>query len=483
MKKIDIFYKAMLARDYRFDGKFFVGVKTTGVYCRPICPAKPKKENVEFFATALESEKAGYRPCLRCRPESAPLSSIWQGKSASVQKALKMMSLPTFAEDNLNNIANQLGITGRHLRRLFEEEIGYSPKQVIINNKLNFAKKLITETNIPITTIALTSAFSSLRRFNDAFKKRFHKPPSSFRKTHSLEHGEEGINLSLSFRPPFAWETLLNFYRSHQILGIDKVDESSYERVFKLDNILGAFRITLKPDKAKINLCVHVDDPTILFKVTQKVRQMFDLDSDPLLVANTFQEAHPFLEKLWLKYPGLRIPQGWEPFETAICTILGQLVSMQHARMLATQLVQTYGEEVIHPFSKEKAFIFPTPEVLANADLQCIKTTQARKKTIRKLASLVVENEIDFYSAQDPDLLRKQLLEIPGIGPWSADYISLRALGNTDAFPHTDLILKRALAQHSDLPLAKVRPWRSYLAIYLWNEYAKTLSKLSGDKK
>ncbi len=479
--KHDVFYQAMLARDYRFDGKFFIGVKTTGIYCRPICPAKPKRENVEFFLSSTAAEKSGYRPCLRCRPECAPLSPAWFGKSAVVQRALRVIASDGFFYSDEDKFADQFGVTARHLRRLFVEEVGQTPKQIAFNNRLNFARKLIVESNLPMTSVAMTAGFSSLRRFNDSFKKRFYRAPSALRKKRE-QSTDGGIELTLSYRPPLDWQALLAFYRSHQVSGVETVSEFAYERVFRLGKALGFLKVTQDEGKPQLRLQVAIDDPTVLFTIAQKVRQMFDLDSDPLLIANSFQ-THKFLDSLGKKYPGLRLARGWDPFETAICTILGQLVSVSQARALVAQLVENYGERVAHPITSEVAFLFPTADALALSDLGAVKTTQARKNAIKEFARLVFSKEIDLQIPQDADTARKRLLSIFGIGPWSAEYIGLRALGNTDAFPGTDLILKRAIEKHSDLDLETIRPWRSYAAVYLWKHYASELSKQKGKRK
>ncbi len=477
----EVFYEAMLARDYRFDGKFYIGVKTTGIYCRPICPARPKRENVEFFLTATSAERSGYRPCLRCRPECAPLSPAWYGRSAIVQRALKIIAANGFFDTNEDKFANQFGVTARHLRRLFVEEVGLTPKKIAFNNRLNFARKLILESDLRMTSVALTAGFSSLRRFNDAFKNRFHRAPSEMRKRLSREETET-LTLSLSYRPPFDWNTLLNHYYTHQVSGVEFVSSDSYERMFRIGKTLGFLRVSKSEGESQLKLNVSVDDPTVLFSVSQKVRQMFDLDSDPLLVTNSFQ-SHKFFDSLWKKYPGLRLARGWDPFETAICTILGQLVSVKQAKALVAQLVEHYGEAVTHRQTGKTGFLFPAPTTLAKANLSEVKTTESRKRAIREIARRVASHEIDLLTPQDDDTVRAQLLSIPGIGPWSAEYISLRAFGSTDAFPHTDIILKRAIEKHPDIDLTKLRPWRSYAAVYLWKHYAVELSGKKGKKK
>ncbi|MCB0412441.1 MAG: DNA-3-methyladenine glycosylase 2 family protein [Bdellovibrionales bacterium] len=477
----EIFYEAMLARDYRFDGKFYTGVKTTGIYCRPICPAKPKRENVEFFLSATAAEKSGYRPCLRCRPECAPLSPAWYGRSAIVQRALKVIAADGFFDTNEDKFADQFGVTARHLRRLFIEEVGLTPKKIAFNNRLNFARKLIVESDLPMTSVAMTAGFSSLRRFNDSFKKRFHRAPSEMRKKRH-QVNTEGVLLSLSYRPPLDWTTLLNHYHTHQIIGVESVTEDTYERIFRIGKTVGLLRVKNSEDESQLKLHVSVGDPTVLFSVSQKVRQMFDLDSDPILVANSFQ-SQKFLDSLWKKYPGLRLARGWDAFETAICTILGQLVSVQQAKTLVAQLVEHYGEKVKHRQTGKTGFLFPTPATLSKANLFEVKTTKSRKTAIREFSRLVSTRNIDLLTPQDDDFMKTQLLSIPGIGPWSAEYISLRAFGSTDAFPHTDLILKRAIEKHPEIDFIKLRPWRSYAAIYLWKHYAAELSGKKGKKK
>lgn len=471
------FYEALVARDYRFDGKFFVAVKTTGVYCRPICPARPKRENVVFFPDAASAEAAGYRPCLRCRPECAPLSPAWWGKRAVVQRALKLI-----ANNGLHHktseeeFAQRLGVSARHLRRLFEAEIGRTPKQISDANRLNFARRLIVETAMPIMTVARTAGFASLRRFNDAFKKRFERAPSQLRKARSKIEKREGIELKLSFRPPYDWQSLIRFYQSHPIPGIEHVAENSFERVFRIDGTVGFLRVQPVVGKTQLKLSVLTEDPRLLLQVVNRIRRMFDLDSDPMLITDSFAQV-PLLAKLVERFPGLRVPGGWDSFETGVCSILGQVVSAEQRARLVAELVQGYGEEIIHPVTGEKARLFPTPAALASADLNHVRTSAARKEAVRDFSRRVLGGAISLSEAQDPAMFRKALLETKGLGPWSAEYISLRSIGDTDAFPRTDLILKRVFALHPGLDLEVIKPWRSYAAVYLWKGFAQALSR------
>ena len=471
----DVYYQAYLARDHRFDGKFFIGVKTTGIYCRPICPAKPKRENVEFFSDALSAEGKGYRPCLRCRPECAPLSPAWLGKSATVQRALRLIANSGLVDSDEDRFADQLGISARHLRRLFETELGKTPKQLSDVNRLNFARKLVVETQVSITEIAFTSGFSSIRRFNEAFKTRFHRPPSKLRKGKSSGQNST-VTLTLAYRPPFDWKSLLHFYETHLISGVESVTSTYYQRVFKTDGTTGALRLSHNEEDRELNLEIAASDSKSLHRIAQNIRQMFDLDSDPMLVSQSFSNS-ALLSKLQLKYPGLRLSRGWDPFETVVCSILGQLVSVEQARRLVKQLVENHGTQVLNPFDNTPAFLFPTPNQLATGLLSQVGTTQARKKAIREFSSLVDSKKLRLDPAQDPNAFRQALLRINGIGPWTAEYVSLRALGDTDAFPKTDLILKRAMENNPGLNVELFKPWRGYAAVYLWKEYAAELFK------
>jgi len=470
------FYQALLARDHRFDGKFFVAVKTTGVYCRPICPARPKRENVVFFPDAASAEAAGFRPCLRCRPECAPLSPAWWGRRAVIQRALKLIAANEFGRHKEEEFARRCGLSARHLRRLFEVEIGRTPKQIADANRLNFARRLIVETALPIRTVAQSAGFASLRRFNDAFKKRFERAPSQLRKSRSKSSAVGGIELKLAYRPPYDWQSLNEFYRTHPIPGVERVTENSFERVFRLDGKIGFLSVQPVAGKPQLKLTVMADDPRILFQVVHRVRRMFDLDSDPMLIAESFAPV-PLFARLIDRFPGLRVPGSWDPFETAVCTILGQVVSADQRASLVAALVRDYGEAIVHPVTGETAYLFPAPEVLANADLSAIRTSDARRHAVRDFSRRVFRGAISLSETQDPARFRKTLTEVDGLGSWSAEYISLRAIGDTDAFPRTDLILKRALALHPDLDIDSVKPWRAYAAMYLWKEFARTLSR------
>jgi len=476
MNSHDPFYRALLARDHRFDGKFFVAVKTTGIYCRPICPARPKRENVLFFKTAQAAEQAGYRPCLRCRPESAPGSPAWNGKQATVERALKLLAQGVLEQHSEEVLADRLGVSARHLRRLFEKELGQTPKQLHDGSRLNFARKLIVETPLPFTEIAFSTGFRSLRRFNDAVKKRFHRPPSALRSSTKGVEAASMIRLGLAYRPPFDWRSLLDYYRRHHVAGIEAIEGDAYSRVFTVDGVetTGYFRIRPDGRNPELALEICLSDTRCLLRVVQRIRHMFDLDSDPAVIGKVFAQAG-ILSTFRRRHPGARLARGFDPFETAIATILGQVISVAHTARLMNQLAATYGEEVRHPVSGDRIRLFPKPHILAKSDLHAVAITGLKRAAIREFSARVAGGMIRFDPAQDPDDFKRAVRMVKGIGAWSAEYMALRALGDADAFPSADLILNRFIKAHPRFNVETVRPWRSYAAVCLWNEQATAI--------
>ncbi|MGZ5278866.1 MAG: DNA-3-methyladenine glycosylase 2 family protein [Pseudobdellovibrionaceae bacterium] len=464
----------MLTRDPRFDGKFFIAVKTTGIYCRPICPAKPKRENVEFFQNHLAAETAGYRPCLRCRPESAPRSPAWIGKSAVVQRAVKMLHHQETIQFDEDKFARLFGVTARHLRRLFVEEIGKTPKQLSFENRLNLSRKLITETALPISEIAYASGFQSIRRFNDAFKDRFKKSPTAIRRSPLSQ--SDILKISLPYRPPFDFEGLLFFYRTHQVGNLEWYEAGKMGRIIKHGRKIGT--ITISNDAKNSNLFVEIDfpDTSVIPTVISKVRSLFDLDSDPVIIANSL-EIDPGLKKILKKFPGIRLPSGWDPFEVAVGAILGQLVSVSFAKTLLGDLIELLGEDSGLKRDGKDIKLFPSPQTIATSNLNGLKTTTARKNALIAFSKAVSDKKLSLESTQDVDLFLKTVLAIPGIGPWTANYMALKVIRHTDAFPETDLILARALEIHPKEKIALMSPWRGYAAILLWREYSTSLRK------
>lgn len=482
---------AIRRRDPRFDGRFFMGVRTTGIYCRPICPATPLMKNIEIFERAAQAENSGYRPCRRCRPESAPASPAWQGSAAVVARALKVLSHPDYTPEAEEDFAARFGVTGRHLRRLFERELGVTPRRLGENLRLNFARKLLRETAMPVVQVAHASGFGSLRRFNQAYRDRFAASPREERGRESRrESGEtqkrrrpfksaaEGHCLRLAYRPPLDWQHTLNFFRHHQIANVEFIDDNSYARAYEH----GFFRVTQSAGEHALELTAWTENPESLFALAQTVRRMFDLDADPLEIRKHLgrNDGDPILRDGVRQSPGLRLTRAYSPFEAVIGTVLGQLVSVRFARELMGDLINEYGVPVPgtgpgtpHPM----AFAFPTAETLKNATMKKLRTTARRKEAIREIASLVSSGELNLGADADPQIFRARIRQIKGIGDWSAEYMSLRALGDPDAFPATDLILKRALDASPLLDAEVLRPWRGYVAIHLWHHYARQKPK------
>lgn len=480
MKREDVYYQAMLARDHRFDGKFFVGVRTTGIYCRPICPAKPKRENVEFFHSSHEAELAGYRPCLRCRPESAPQSPAWIGKSAIVQRAIKILHSQETIELNEDEFASRFGVTARHLRRLFNEEIGKTPKQLSFENRLNLARKLITETGLTVSEAAFAAGFKSIRRFNDAFKARFKKSPSEIRRSPIQANG--GLKVSLPYRPPFDFEGLLHFYRTHQTGDLEWFENGAMYRVVTYGQKSGVIAITHDPEGSRLLVDIDFPDHSMIHAIITRTRAMFDLDSDPIIIAN-HMERDPKIKALIKKHPGVRLPSGWDAFEVAISSILGQLVSVERGRALVGDLIETLGKDSGLTRNGKAIKLFPSARDIATADLSRLKTTSIRKKTLAAFSKAVASGELSLEPTQDVETFTQKVLEIPGIGPWTASYMALKALRHTDAFPETDLILARTAQFHPKEVVNQMSPWRGYAAILFWKEYADVLRKTKGAKK
>ena len=474
MKQDDIYYQAMLARDYRFDGKFFVGVKTTGIYCRPICPAKPKRQNVEFFHNHITAEKAGYRPCLRCRPESAPQSPVWIGKSAVVMRAVKVLHSQEAAEFDENKFAALFGVSASHLRRLFIDEIGKTPKQLLLENRLNLSRKLIAETALPITDISFASGFGSARRFNDAFKDRFQRSPREIRRDKVPLKG--AIKISLSYRPPFDFEGLLASYENHRVGDLEWFKNGTMYRVVTLGKKIGQIAISNDAKNSAIIVEIDFPDTSMIYAIISRVRNLFDLDSDPIIIANSL-ERDLKIKKLLQEYPGIRLPSGWDPFEVAISTILGQLVSIAYGRALVKNIIDIAGEDSGYIVNGISVKLFPTPLQIINADLTHLKTTKIRKQAVVAFAKAVYEKSISLEPTQAVDEFIKNVLAIKGIGHWTANYMALKVIRHTDSFPETDLILARILGSYSRETIQKMSPWRGYLAALFWRKYADDIAK------
>lgn len=483
----EICERARLSRDARFDGRFFIGVVTTGIYCRPICPVQPPKaKNVRFYPSAAAAAEAGFRPCLRCRPESSPGTPAWNGTSAAVSRALRLIEDGALDEGSVEALAEKVGLGGRHLRRLFLQHLGAAPVTFAQTRRLHFAKKLIDETTLPMAQIALSSGYGSIRRFNSAFQKTYGRNPSELRRSRVEETGAATLGplcLRLSYRPPYDWDSIIKFFASHAAPGVEFADTQTYRRTISLGGKSGRIEVRHAEAKPCLELRIEFPDARAIFQIVERVKRMFDLRADPSEISARLR-GDPSLSPLVAARPGLRVPGSWDGFETAIRTILGQQVSVRGAATLTGRLVRAYGETINGSGAGELTHAFPTPESLADADLSSVGLPRARAATIRNLARAVHSGAVQFESSGSSDEFIKAMLEVPGIGDWTVQYVLLRAFGDPDAFPSSDLALVRALNSDS-APMkpkelesrAEVwRPWRSYAAMHLWKSYAESAS-------
>ncbi|HLW74074.1 MAG TPA: AlkA N-terminal domain-containing protein [Gammaproteobacteria bacterium] len=471
--------RARLARDPRFDGRFFIGVKTTGIYCRPICPApRCKRWNVKYYPSAAAAAEAGYRPCLRCRPEAAPGTPAWLGTSATVRRGLRLIQEGALDNGSVEQLAERLGIGPRHLHRLFIRHLGASPLAVAQTRRLHFAKRLIDDTRLAMTDIALASGFGSLRRFNDAFHKTYGRAPRELRRERSADAAKaDALTLKFAYRPPYDWAAIRDFLATRAMPGVERVDGDVYARAVSVNGVHGWIEVRPVPKEDALELSVHELGPAALFGIVYRVRQMFDLAADPADVRQVLKKD-TLLAPLLRRRPGLRVPGAWDPFELAVRAVLGQQVSVAAARTFAARIVAHYGTPLagLGPAAPgELTHLFPAPEVLAKADLARIGLTTARAKALNALAAAVVKREVCFSEAVPGDELRTALTRIPGIGNWTAEYVAMRALSDPDAFPAEDLVLRRVASPRKPLTAKALleraehwRPWRAYAVLHLW---------------
>jgi len=472
--------RARLSRDARFDGKFFIGVLGSRVYCRSICPAPTAKEkNVRYFATAAAAAEAGFRPCLRCRPEASPGTPAWLGTPTTVSRALRLIAESGLDDGGVEGLADRLGVGSRHLRRLFIQHLGAPPSAVAQTRRLHFAKKLIDETGLPMSEVALASGFGCVRRFNAAIRKVYKRTPTQIRRL-SRQAGMQPENqylFRLKYRPPYDWDGMLRFLAARATPGIECVADGHYYRSISLNGSDGSVDISLDADNDALLARVQFGDPRSLFLIVERLRAMFDLNADWAAIAPSLR-ADPALAPRVDAQPGLRVPGCWSGFELAVRAILGQQITVKGVTTVAGSLVRAFG----HPYASTQrlSHVFPQPKDLAQADLTSIGLTKARAATIRGLARAVVEGKISFEGVVAPDDFLSRLCDLPGIGAWTAQYIAMRALGEPDAFPSGDLGLLRGLGISSSAELERRagawRPWRAYATMYLWNVPAEAAS-------
>ena len=453
--------RARLSRDPRFDGKFFIGVIGSHVYCRSICPAPTaKEENCRYFPTAAAAAEAGFRPCLRCRPECSPGTPAWLGTPSTVARALRLISQSGLTGGGVEALAERLGVGSRHLRRLFLKHLGATPSAVAQTRRLHFAKKLIDETTLPMSEVSLASGFGCVRRFNENIRKTYHRTPTQIRALvrQSRVQPENQYVFRLRFRPPYNWKGMLAFLAARAVPGVEMVEGGSYRRSISLRGSQGYFAVSLEEASSSLVARVQFSDPSLLYLIVERIRAMFDLNADWSAIERTLR-TEPELAKRVKREPGLRVPGCWDGFELATRAILGQQITVKGATVLAGRMVQTFGQK--SSAVGKLTHIFPTPETLAEANLRMIGLTAARAETVRGLARAVSDGQIRFSGDVDADSFEARLCEIPGIGKWTAQYVAMRALGEPDAFPSGDLGLLHSLGLTSSRELyQRAEAWR-----------------------
>jgi len=472
--------RAFVTRDPRFDGQIFCGVKTTGVYCRPICPARtPKAENVVYFPSAAAAQEAGFRPCLRCRPEASPDLGAWRGTSNTVSRALALIEAGALDQGDVEALAARLGVGERQLRRLFRQHLGASPVAVAQTRRVLLAKQLIQETRLPMTEVALASGFGSVRRFNEAFQQLFGRPPAALRRSQAPAESavERGVVVRLAFRAPYDWDGVLAFLAARALPGVESVTAGGYARTLAIDGARGVVVVRLAAGDA-LEAEIRFPKLQALPAVIARIRRAFDLSADPGLIGAHLSQD-PALAPLVAARPGLRAPGAWDGFELAVRAVLGQQITVTAARGLGARVVQAYGEPLDDPAAAELGLthLFPTPERLVGQDIAALGMPRTRGATLEALARGVVEDPTIFAPRADLDGAVAALSALPGIGSWTAQYIALREQREPDAFPHGDVGLLRAVTgpdgrrpeAHELLARAEAwRPWRAYAAQHLW---------------
>jgi AraC family transcriptional regulator, regulatory protein of adaptative response / DNA-3-methyladenine glycosylase II len=474
----DACYRAICLRDARFDGRFFTGVKTTGIYCRPICPARtPRSENVTFYPTAAAAQEAGFRPCLRCRPETAPDLGAWRGTSNTVSRALALIELGALDEADVDALAGRLGVGERHLRRLFRQHLGASPVAIAQTRRVLLARQLIHETRLPMIEVAFAAGFGSVRRFNETFRALYGRPPGNLRRASRPDisagpHGE--IELRLPYHPPYDWPAMLEFFRKRAIPGVEFVSADRYARSVQLNGVQGT--VAVQPaDGNALRVTVRFPKLSALPVIIARLRRVFDLATEPSAIG-AHLARDPALAPLVKARPGLRVPGAWGGFELAIRAVLGQQITVTAAVGLAGRMVAKYGHRLAEPVGG-LTHVFPQPEALAQADLTSLGMPRSRAATLSAVAAAAIADPHLFDATHSLDDAVERLRSIRGIGEWTAQYIALRQLREPDAFPAADVGLMRAISSQegrtysSSELLARAnpwRPWRAYAAQHLW---------------
>jgi AraC family transcriptional regulator of adaptative response / DNA-3-methyladenine glycosylase II len=479
-------YRALQTHDARFDGRLFVGITTTGIYCRPVCPARPAKfEHCRFFASAAAAQEAGFRPCLRCRPETAPDCGSWRGTSNTVFRGLALITAGELDGEraSVDWLAERLGVGARQLRRLFMHHLGASPIAVAQTRRVLFAKQLIHETRMPMAEIAQAAGFGSIRRFNETFQRLFHRPPSALRRKVGASQAEPqlagaGVTVRLRYRPPYEWAAMTAYLGAHAIKGVERVERGIYRRTVSHEGQTGTVEIVHRPDVQSLAATLRFPCVRALPALVARIRSVFDLGADVLTIG-AHLGGDPWLAPLIAKRPGLRAPGGWDGFEMAVRAVLSQQVSVQAGRQHAGDLARLCGAPFVpghgDDFGLDRAF--PSAAEVARADLGRLRVPRLRRQTIQDLAHAAAADPLLFQPLETVEKTVARLCAIRGVGDWTAHVIALRAAREPDAFPAGDAGLLRAVANLGSTRLSaddlvghaeRWRPWRAYAAQHLW---------------
>jgi AraC family transcriptional regulator, regulatory protein of adaptative response / DNA-3-methyladenine glycosylase II len=472
-------YRAISTRDARFDGRLFVGVRTTGIYCRPICPARtPKFENTSFYASAAAAQEAGFRPCLRCRPETSPDLAFWGGTSNTVSRALALIEAGGLDEADVEGLANRLGVGARQLRRLFRQHVGASPIAVAQTRRILLAKQLIHETQLPMAEVALASGFNSIRRFNETFLQMFGRPPATLRRTRDKTRREAGsLSVRLAYRPPYDWDAMLSFLAARAIPGVEVISENNYRRSIGIGGDVGVISVA-PAAKNRVDVSVRFPNIAALPQIIARVRRVFDLAADPDTIG-AHLALDPVLAPLVAARPGLRVPGAWDGFELAVRAIFGQQITVPAATKLLGRLVAAYGAPLpaVTRDIEGLSHVFPSAARLARVDIAALDMPKARAMAVTSLARAIGADPAIFSRGASLEEAIAKLRTLPGIGEWTAQYIAMRELREPDAFPAADIGLLRAMASADGQRPSPARllsraerwrPWRAYAALHLW---------------
>ncbi|NER80543.1 MAG: DNA-3-methyladenine glycosylase 2 [Leptolyngbya sp. SIO1D8] len=462
----DQYYQAILSHDRRFDGVFFVGVSSTGIYCRTVCTAKtPRRENCTFYPSAAAAEQAGYRPCLRCRPELAPGQAKIDAVGRLAAAAASQIEDGALTEHSVNDLAMSLGISDRHLRRVLQQEFGVSPIQLAQTQRLLLAKRLLTDSSLSIAEVAFASGFSSVRRLNALFQARYRLNPSAMRRATNLP--QDTLRCELAYRPPLDWQALLGFLKGRAISGVERITNNGYQRTVQLGEYQGWIQVSPIPWQDKLQVELSASLVAVILPVLTRVKHLFDLAADPVLITH-------HLGDLTRASPGLRVPGAFQGFEVAVRAILGQQVSVKAATTLMRRLVKAVGTPIQTPLA-DLTHLSPTPAQIAQlspVDLTPLGILEKRAQSIITIAQAIVDGSLQLDTYADVGATISSLKALPGIGDWTAQYIAMRVLAYPDAFPHGDLWLRRALSVEKPAHVLQMaepwRPWRAYAAMHLW---------------